>query len=602
MPGINFIYDRKGRLRRGDPQLEQSVEPTTRDLQPEGRILSQDDFHCLSYRAYPEYPVATFADADWTVYLEGRLYGEDPGRKLKELAPYVFSGESGEEEKIRQWLAGVDGDFVAFFIDKRTARIGIVNDLFGRLPLYCHRTGERFILSRNLRFIANRMNPIRFDRMAFAESLWIGYLLGKRTLLEGVERLPPATWIRIEKQPASIQLARVHDFNFELKAHRSQSLQENAGRLAALFSESCVSRTAPGVKNVISLSGGFDSRAVAACFQESRIPCCAATFIDHMGSFASDARIAEQVAKLLDMEWRLFRLAAPRSGDVLKLLRLKNGMNSLGMSFLVPYLDQVRKAYGPKMVFVTGDSGHQVLRDLTPAAKVQDLDGAVGYLVAQSAKFPLETVAALTGVEQSEMIGEIRDHLSSYPEEDWRQRYVHFVIAERGMKWQSEGEDRNRCYFWSTTPFSGTRFFNYAMGCPDEQKSQFGLYREFLQALSPAAAAVEYAGIGAPVASDKFRVASKALALLGERTDVRRSMEKAAGPVHGYSEDSMIVQCIRRQMKAGELIFEYLSPTGMKNIVEACGEYSKEGLQNLFTITSTIEDLATGGSTLERQN
>jgi asparagine synthase (glutamine-hydrolysing) len=179
---------------------------------------------------------------------------------------------------------------------------------------------------------------------------------------------------------------------------------------------------------------------------------------------------------------------------------------------------------------------------------------------------------------------------------------VHFVICERGLKWQSEGEDRNRCYFWSTTPFSGTRFFNDAMGCPDEQKARFGLYREFLQVLSPTAAAVEYAGMGGSVASEKFRVASKALALLGERTDVRRSMEKAAGPVHGYSEDSMIVQCLRRQMQAGELIFEYLSAAGMKNIVEACAGHSKEGFQNLFTITSTIEDLATGGSTLERQN
>jgi asparagine synthase (glutamine-hydrolysing) len=137
------------------------------------------------------------------------------------------------------------------------------------------------------------------------------------------------------------------------------------------------------------------------------------------------------------------------------------------------------------------------------------------------------------------------------------------------------------------------------MGCPDEQKSQFGLYREFLQALSPAAAAVEYAGMGGSVASEKFRVASKALALLGERSDVRRAMKKAAGPVHGYREDSMIVQCIRRQMQAGELLFEYLSPTRMTNILAASVDQSKEGMQNLFTITSAMEDLATGASVLD---
>lgn len=602
MPGISFIYDRKGRLRADHPEFACSKDPVFNDLQYRKRVLLQNDFHHLSYTAYPEYPVESIEDTDWTVVFEGRLYGDDPERKLRELAAYVLKDEPSPEEKIAEWLSSVDGDFVAFFLDKRTGRISILNDLFGRLPLYCCRTGQKFILSRDLRFIANLMDPIRFDRMALAQSLWIGYLLGKRTLLENVDRLPPATWIRIEKEPASIQVASIHAFNFELKAHRSQSLQENAARLAALFSESCVSRTAPGIKNVISLSGGFDSRSVAACFQKNRIPCCAATFIDHMGSFAADARIAEQIAELLDIEWRLFRLAAPRSGDVLRLLRLKNGMNSLGMSFLVPYLDEVRRVYGPKMIFVTGDSGHQMLRDMTPAAKIQDLDSTVDYLAAQYAKFSLETVAALTGVEQSEMIGEIRDHLSSYPEADWRQRYVHFVICERALKWQSEGEDRNRCYFWSATPFSGTRFFNYAMGCPDEQKARFGLYREFLQALSPAAAAVEYAGMGGSVASEKFRVAAKALALLAERMELRRTVEKAAGPTDGYSGDSMIVRCMRRQMATADLIFDYLSPTRMKNIVEACAEQPKEGFQNLFTITSIMEDLATGGSSLERPN
>lgn len=197
------------------------------------------------------------------------------------------------------------------------------------------------------------------------------------------------------------------------------------------------------------------------------------------------------------------------------------------------------------------------------------------------------------------MIGEIRDQLSSYSEEDWRQRYVHFVIAERGMKWQSEGEDRNKCYFWSATPFSAVRFFDYAMACPDEQKSRFELYREFLQALSPAAAAVEYAGIGAPVASDKFRVAAKALALLGERIDFRRTVEKAARSPDGYSGNSMIMNCIRRQMDSCDFIFDYLSPAAMRRIVDASAEHSKEGVQNLFTITSTMEDLATGASVLE---
>jgi asparagine synthetase B (glutamine-hydrolysing) len=190
MPGISFIYDRKGRLRADHPEFACSKDPVFHDLQYRQRVLLQNDFHHLSCTAYPEYPVESIEDTDWTVHFEGRLYGEDPERKLRELAAYVLKDEPEPEEKIAEWLSSVDGNFVAFFLDKRTGQISILNDLFGRLPLYCCRTGQKFILSRDLRFIANLMDPIRFDRMALAQSLWIGYLLGKRTLLENVDRLP----------------------------------------------------------------------------------------------------------------------------------------------------------------------------------------------------------------------------------------------------------------------------------------------------------------------------------------------------------------------------------------------------------------------------
>ena len=85
-------------------------------------------------------------------------------------------------------------------------------------------------------------------------------------------------------------------------------------------------------------------------------------------------------------------------------------------------------------------------------------------------------------------VAELRDHVSSYPERDFVQKYVHFVTCERIFKWLTEGEDRNRCFFWSATPYSSFEFFESAMRCPDEQKSYYGLYREFLLQLSPAGA------------------------------------------------------------------------------------------------------------------
>jgi asparagine synthase (glutamine-hydrolysing) len=209
-------------------------------------------------------------------------------------------------------------------------------------------------------------------------------------------------------------------------------------------------------------------------------------------------------------------------------------------------------------------------------------------------------VSALTGLESEGIIYELRRHIASYPEEDVRQKYVHFMIYERAFKWLFEGEDRNRFYFWSTTPFTGIRFFDAAMRCPDEQKSYHRLYREFLLGLCPAATAIESVGIGAPITSDKFRMARKALALLGERPDQRRRVKMILGSAEGYDSDSMVMQCIRQQIENDGSIFEYLSESSVRKIIDGYAERTTEEIDRLFTIISTIEDLITGRSILEQ--
>ena len=107
-------------------------------------------------------------------------------------------------------------------------------------------------------------------------------------------------------------------------------------------------------------------------------------------------------------------------------------------------------------------------------------------------------MSALTGTDPAEILADLEGYLSSYPERDQRQKYAHFFLCERAMKYHSEAEDRNRCYFWGVTPFSSLDFFQYATGCPDDQKSSYGLYREFLLRIMPSVAAIEHSGLGVP--------------------------------------------------------------------------------------------------------
>ena len=605
MPGISFICDLKRGLRRESPVIAAALRPLLHDERYELHEWLNDEICYLGYTAYQEYPIDSFAVGNVTVYLEGCFYGKDSDdttRALHELTDLAFTSGDRLQARISEWLGKTDGDFVALLYHKETRDIVIINDIFGRLPLYCYQTTDKLIVSRELRFICRLMGRTRFDRMALAQHLLVGYPLGERTLLENVDRLPPATCIRISTARSEIHVDQLYRFNCESKADNQNSAKDNARELAVLFSRSCAARAVPIAQNVISLSGGFDSRAIAACFHKLGIPFRAATFLDPAGKAVPDVPIARQVARLFDADWELLPLDHPPARNTLKLLRMKTGMNPLYMSFLLPFLDQIRTAWGSDVVFLSGELGDRLLPDRRPSGNFESVEETVDSIMSQERKFPLDVVGALTGLKPTEIVAELEAHVSSYPEQDWAQKYVHFMTYERVFKWLCEGEDRNRCYFWSATPYSGIEFFNFAMRCPDEQKSYYGLYREFLLELSPAAAAIEHAGTGAAVTSNRFKTVRKALKFLQERPDVRGQLQTVIGPSLGHNHDAMTVACLRQQMLDGDAIFEYLSPAPLKTIINQYGNYTREAIDLLFTVTAPIEDLLTSKSVLERYN
>jgi asparagine synthase (glutamine-hydrolysing) len=561
-----------------------------------------DDFHYLGHTAYREYPIQSLVSSDVDIYLEGRCYGREPKdneKALWELADLLLTVNDGAQERLANWLCDSDGDFVALLFYKKTKQIFVINDIFGRLPLYYWKTSQRLILSRELRFVADFMNLSRFDKMGLAQHLLIGYPLGERTLLENVHRLPPATCIRINPTEPQIHIHPFHQYNCEVKADPHVNRTDNAAELAMLFARSCAARAMPNGKNVVSLSGGFDSRAIAACLHKTKISFCGATFLDPRGRAASDVAVARKVAALLHSEWQLFALNPPSARDTCRLLRMKNGLNPLYLSFLVSFLDQVKKRWGSDVVLFSGEVGDRILPDRRPGVLFSSVEELVNHLLQQDPKFSLATVSALTGLAPADIVDELHAHICSYPEQDWLGKYIHFVTYERIYKWLTEGEDRNRCFFGSATPYSGFAFFDFAMRCPDEQKSYYGLYREFLMQLSPAAAAIEHAGTGAAVTSSRFRTVRKTLAFLQDDPELRKRLQNVMGPPKGYDHDRMTMAYLRRQVSDGNAIFEYLSAATLRDIIDQPRTYTKEAIDLLFTLTVTIEDRLVGTNILE---
>ena len=590
MLGTFLLCDFKRGLNYSDPGLPLGME----DQFPPGlsrRLVWQDQHSHLSVTTREHYPVFAWETDDLLVHLEGRIYHpEEPQltAHLSALARLIFEEKIDSRAGLARWLPRTDGDFLLVLIHKADGGIAVINDVFGRLPTYVHLRDGGLILSRDLRRVTQALGAADFDRMALAQYLLLGFPLGKRSWFAGIEYLEPASLVSIAPAGASIKVTQLHEFNLEAEKHRDQSLTENARNLAFRFREACRLRAAGRGTRVVSLSGGLDSRAVAAGLRREEIPFTVATFLNSRQSNAADVRVASQAAAALGVDWQLFRLVPPQGKDLVQLLELKNGANNLRLSFILPFFHQLLEKFGPGITYFTGDGGGDALGVSCPYRRIGTLQALLDYVIERYQIWPLDQVAALTRLTGQDIKAELAAHLASYPETSPDRKYRHFFCLEVATKMYHEGEDRNRHFFWSATPFYSFDFFHYAMNCPDRDKQGYRLYREFLARLHPAVGGIDYADWQAPLSSLKFSLLYQIKNLTRRRPNLIRRFRRLLGRYDRVEPASNILGCLQAQSLTGAPLNQYLDPRLLARVLARPQGYDKNQLWTLLTLTSTL--------------
>jgi asparagine synthase (glutamine-hydrolysing) len=545
------------------------------------------------------YPLATLRTARGPAWLEGRVYDRSPAALTADvaaLADAVFASPETARERIRRWLLSVDGDFVLVLVEQASARIVLLTDALGRLPLYLRRDATTVVVSREVGFGAALLGVPEFDRLALAQSLLLVYPLGGRTLLADVERLAPASLVRIDPAARSASIDVLHDFDFG--ARENGATQARVDALVDRFTRACAARAGQGgAPTVVALSGGLDSRAVAAGLGGAGIRVTAATRHGGGAHDEADARVAGEVARALDLPWQRLDVPAPAGSDALELLQLKAGLNPLGMAFTVPFLRELAERFGPATVLATGDGGDKALPDLRPAVPLPTLDDLVAYVVGRAPLFPLAVVGALTGVSAADVVEDVRTRLASYPEARMSDRWIHFLVHERAMKWLFEGEDRNRAWVWSVAPFWALPFFTLAMRAPDGEKAHYELYLRFLARLSPAAARVRNANWGMPAVSLAARAYLRGAAAFQRLPAAVRAAARRFRPDPPPHPPPGAVRCLDAQLDSCAAIGAYLD---VERTRAAARRATRAQLLQLLTLTSAIEAATERASTLAR--
>lgn len=499
MPGINLLVS----TNKITDNLSLRFSNTQSNMRHYPNYISQILFETnnvmLGCTRYNEYPVRYSEHENFFAVVEGMLYNVSQ----KELDLFISNLVSQKahigivRNQVEEFLLNADGEFVILIYDKSKETVVILNDALGRLPLYYYKDNEYFILSREVKFITHFMHKVALDRLAVAEYLLFMYPLGHRTLLEHVKRLEPAVKIEYVVYSGSLHIQNMHIWNLEKKFSKNRTIEECTGGLVKLFREATRSRveSMPAFKNLVSLSGGLDSRAVFAVLSDIDSKLTAVTYLDHEGTAQNDVTVARELVHKLGVNWELIELEKRNFEDMRNLIDLKDGLNFAAMGYILDFLTKLKTRFGTKVVFYTGDGGDKVLPQLKPSKLIRSIDELVDVII-QNCGNVFEARRVENFVSMNQIKEEIKSILMSYPENDLNQKYVHFVVFERGYKWLFEGEDRNRFYFWSTSPFWSSTLFDYAMKIPDDYKDYRKLQLDFLKKISKNCMSVKYPNWG----------------------------------------------------------------------------------------------------------
>jgi hypothetical protein len=195
-----------------------------------------------------------------------------------------------------------EGEFVSILIEPDSDRLSIINDRFAVRALFIAPVADAIYFCSNLALLT-RLVPVHLepDPLGILQIFSYHHTLTPRTHLSGVERLYPASRVDLDKG----RIRRTQYWTLRHQPDESLDPAEHARSTVEAFGRGLVKKVSRAPKGFMSLSGGLDSRLVAAvaarecgyfAFTMSNDP-------DQLDT--PDVRVARRVAARLGVEHRV---------------------------------------------------------------------------------------------------------------------------------------------------------------------------------------------------------------------------------------------------------------------------------------------------------
>lgn len=196
-------------------------------------------------------------------------------------------------------LESFQGTFIICLFDRKRRAILVGNDRTGQIPFYWYHDNQCTAFASEIKALLpySRIQRIP-DFESWGNLLSYGFVLGDKTLLIDIKRIPSATIIRIaDNYVESKKYWNYNNILIDYKRSRNDLIEDGITIIG-----NAIRRRAREVDNiVIPLSGGYDSRCISAFMpNETNAHITTITGLCHSNGFM-EKNIAAEVARFLEL-------------------------------------------------------------------------------------------------------------------------------------------------------------------------------------------------------------------------------------------------------------------------------------------------------------
>lgn len=436
-------------------------------------------------------------------------------------------------------VSKVPGQFNAIVYSAASNQVSIVTDRFGLRPIYYRKHNGTHYFSSEIKAIEAVVgSTLGLSPLGLLELYAFGHNTGDRTIFDGVSVLPPGTIIHIT--PEGVVQNRYYRFKFET-TNEHLSVADWGHQLADGLRGSIAKYLNAAGRPCIFLSGGLDSRFLAAAIAEQSSGLSAFTFGDQG---RNDVVFGRQLANRLQMPHTVLTYPEAYLSSTVKAIveRTECSAPFFHTSSMI-FHDQVAEQADRIFVGFCGDilSGGHLRRSMISAARPTEISEQILNRALLASKSSISNVLQPQLVEDNwtgfldafrATVDSIDDDIPANVADTWD-------MENRQRRFTFPASKVDRARFEVVAPLLDLDFVSTALRMPIERRWHQAAYRTAIVDSFPSIRSVPWAKTGRPIRKNplafEFEEFLRKGGILADRAK-RRVLKRRATTASGFRD------------------------------------------------------------------